>query len=336
MSPDGATVVGNCPGGGYAWSWTQAGGLVVLGPGNAYGVAGNTIVGSSGDLAGVWLNGVFTPLPAAVNPSAAFAVSDDGEWIGGFNQSLAARWRVSEDGLRYEYVPGDATPGVSRAWFDVNSLGDAVGTEARSQSTSAPFLLVNGVPFPVFVPPEKQQGEANAVNTWGLAGGRFADVLPLDLGEQAFIAPSAAFLPPGRDRNEVETLDFLIRQGIWPAEFDTAVMRRLSDLNDLGGLAGEATVDGAQVGFVATPSLGLALSAFTRLTEALVEREDLGTTYYLALALDAEVQWSDGSKATARLDLEEYRRLVENDAALSAAEQDELLISIDDVLEYRR
>ncbi len=196
ISVDGSTVVGNCPGGGYAWSWTQAGGLVVLGPGNAYGVAGNTIVGSSGDLAGVWLNGVFTPLPAAVNPSAAFAVSDDGEWIGGFNQSLAARWRVSEDGLSYEYVPGDATPGVSRAWFDVNSLGDAAGTEARSQSTSAPFLLVNGVPFPVFIPPEKQQGETNAVNTWGLAGGRFADVLPLDLGEQAFIAPSAAFLPP--------------------------------------------------------------------------------------------------------------------------------------------
>ncbi len=117
----------------------------------------------------------------------------------------------------------------------------------------------------------------------------------------------------------------MIRQGIWPAEFDTAVMRRLSDLNDLGGLAGEATVDGAQVGFVATPSLGLTLSAFSRLTETLVERRELGTSYYLALALDAEVQWSDGLTSTARLDIQEYRRLVENDATLSAAERDYLL-----------
>ena len=35
--------------------------------------------------------------------------------------------------------------------------------------------------------------------------------LPLDLGEQAFIAPAAAFLSPGSERDEIETLDFLLR-----------------------------------------------------------------------------------------------------------------------------
>jgi hypothetical protein len=252
ISSDGVTVVGTCASGQHAWYWAEGSGLVDLGVGNAYGVSGNVIVGSSNNVAGIWIDRVFTPLPGAASPSAAFAIADSGSHLAGFNGLGAALWEARGPGT-YVLARTDAASGVARAWFDVNVLGDAAGTEVRSSTTRVPTVLENGFFGDLVNPAGKLQGEANAISAWSLAGGRFADNLSADTAEIGFV-----FLNPDE---YFAVLDYLLGEP-----------RRISDIGDLGAIAGETTIGGQQVGFVAVPGSGIGWASLARVAAEFAEQ----------------------------------------------------------------
>jgi hypothetical protein len=252
ISYDGTTVVGTCASGQHAWYWAEGSGPVDLGVGNAYGVSGNVIVGSSNNVAGIWIDRVFTPLPGAASPSAAFAIADSGSHVAGFNGFGAALWEAHGPGT-YVLARTDAASGVARAWFDVNVLGDAAGTEVRSSTTRVPTVLENGFFGDLVNPAGKLQGEANAISAWSLAGGRFGDNLSADTAEIGFV-----FLNPDE---YFTVLDYLLGEPL-----------RISDIGDLGAIAGETTVGGQQVGFVAVPGSRIGWASLARVAAEFAEQ----------------------------------------------------------------
>ncbi len=317
ISPDGVTVVGNCAGGQDAWSWTAEGGLHDLGVGNAYGVVGDVIVGSSSGIAAVWDNSFqLYFLPGAASPSAAYSISEDGSHIVGFHGPVAVAWDFS--GRDYVLARTSTAPGTARAYFDAPIFGSYAGLEARPQGSFVAVLEAIAPPHElryVGNPPGTKQGEANAVTAWGLVGGRFAESLSTDAGQRGFLY--------FKD-------DVLVEAGAhYPAQF--GALRRVSDITDLGTIVGETTSGGRQVGFVAVPGIEIGWASLARVATVFAEQGELEQP-----TLQAVLQAEALEAALAGLtvgELRDLRRRVEQDRLLEEPARKYVFNAIDGVFE---
>ena len=97
VSADGAVVVGSVESDVGAFRWTAAGGIVGIGPGEAFAASadGSVVVGTAGDRAFRWTQAegqVDLGVIAGDTHSSAYGVSADGSVVGGESGNIATRW----------------------------------------------------------------------------------------------------------------------------------------------------------------------------------------------------------------------------------------------------